>query len=250
MPKGALLTDDVKILIAKVYKKYSKKWTAPMVRNEVDLRLHNQKFTGWPSLSSVQKVLAIIRKKESEPSPLDETWCFYSLAEYPIAPEAIPLVISIYNKCYLESEGSYTGAWMPSIREMLWVGRLHKIIEIYHSKCIRRIQGWTEEEREKYRLRIGYPPQWYQQIKLEDVILNWAYRYSENEIVKEDLGWTHDPRNFDSFIMSNPFDDYDYRRNAYIERIAEYYGIDEDKLRDPNLSIGDIEQIAGEGGKK
>lgn len=246
MAKNPIITEDVKARVKKFYLRH-KKWKTKDIQKRVSQLLHRENPElpeGWPGISSVRKILAPIKNRT--PDPLDETWSFGSLAKYPIPPEAIPTVISIFEKC--DQDSGFFDEWMPSIREMLWVGRLHKIIEIYHSKCIRRIQGWKEEEREEHRRRGGYPPQWYEKIKLEDLILNWAYKYSENEVMIEQedefkpdgIGLPEDQH----YIMIDVFDDCDYRLWAFIETLADKYGIDEDKFpypdqfRDSNFSIG------------
>jgi hypothetical protein len=139
MPKGALLTDDVKILIAKVYKKYPK-WKAPMVRNEVDYLLHGKKLTGWPSLSSVQKILAILRKPR-EPSPLDKPWSSSSMAEHPIPPEALPVVLGlwVWTRENLDID--------LSIREAQWAARLYAVTKnmpVHFLSIISRAHAITE----------------------------------------------------------------------------------------------------------
>jgi hypothetical protein len=96
--KGALITDRVKILIAKVHREHPK-WKAPMVRNEVDYLLHDEKPTGWPSLSTVQKVLAEVRKNEGQPSPEDKPWHMGMLNEYPMSPEEVSAIFRVWKFC-------------------------------------------------------------------------------------------------------------------------------------------------------
>jgi hypothetical protein len=98
MAKGPLVTDAVEVLIAAVYQKHPK-WKAPVVRNEVDFHLHkdNPKLPpGWPSLSTVQKVLAKVRKPRS-PDPQEKPWSIATLGDYPIPPEALPKVLELWK---------------------------------------------------------------------------------------------------------------------------------------------------------
>jgi hypothetical protein len=123
MAKAPLVTDAVRALIARVHQKYPK-WKAPKVQKEVTYLLHkdNPKLPpGWPSLSTVQKVLALIRKNRLV-DPKDKPWSLSSLAEYPIPPEALPTVMSSYKKRLAEDD-------VLPIREALWTARLYKLID-------------------------------------------------------------------------------------------------------------------------
>lgn len=117
MAKGPLVTDSVETVIAFVYKKHSNKWKAPRVRKEVDLILNKGKTTGWPSLSSVQKVLAKVRKKANEPNEEDQPWSTATLGKFPIPPDALPAVLKVW-KFRIEKGDTFT------IREAKWAARL------------------------------------------------------------------------------------------------------------------------------
>jgi len=123
MAKGPLVTDAVEALIAAVYQKHPK-WKASEVRNEVDYRLHkdNPKLPpGWPSLSTVQKVLAKIRKKnELPPAPQAKPWSTATLGDYPIPPEALPRVLELWRFRLDRGE-------KLSIREAKWAARLSAV---------------------------------------------------------------------------------------------------------------------------
>lgn len=56
-------------------------------------------------------------------SPLDEQWSVACLAHYGIPPEALPAVLYIYEKRQREYKTDFT------IREVLWIARLHKTID-------------------------------------------------------------------------------------------------------------------------
>jgi len=53
----------------------------------------------WPSLSAVQKVLAIVRKKEKElpNDPQEKPWSTAMLEDYPISPEATASVLKVWK---------------------------------------------------------------------------------------------------------------------------------------------------------
>lgn len=134
MPKGPIVTPAVEALIASVYQKHPK-WKAPRVRNEVEsiLRKDNRNSPkGWPSLSTVQKTLATIRKNLANPSPEDEPWSISTLNDYPIPPEALPKVLEEYrlhqvakNEKPELDEALSRGAWKVfTIRQAKWVARL------------------------------------------------------------------------------------------------------------------------------
>lgn len=256
MAKNPIITDEAKLLIQQFHSRHPR-WKAKDIQIRVSQVLHSRNLQlppGWPGLSSVQKHLAKIKNRDSDPR--DKPWSFSYLAEYPIAPEAIPLVVSIYEKCLLEDA---SGDWLFSIREALWIGRLHKIIEMYkpkhilpdvrdavmheviHKRAVPTRPEGEEPTLEELALAWGIEGK---EIPLEDIILEWAYTYSQYEILSEDEGKPFDSGELDGYMMSNVYEFYGDRRDDYIEQMAEKYDVDEDKLRDPNLSIGDVGQIA------
>lgn len=136
--RGPQIKDTaVEVLIAEVHQKHPK-WKAPKVRNEVSLvlRKNNSKLpTSWPSLSAVQKVLAIVRRKIKEHPilPQDKPWSTAMLNKaspnnednYPIPPEALPMVLKVWKSRIEKGEGF-------TIREAKWTARfsfLEKDIE-------------------------------------------------------------------------------------------------------------------------
>lgn len=61
---------------------------------------------------------------DSEKScPLDQPWCVGCLAKYDIPPEALPIVMWVYEKHLGQKEQHF------SIREALWLARLYKLID-------------------------------------------------------------------------------------------------------------------------
>jgi hypothetical protein len=126
MAKGPIVTDAVEALIGAVYRKHPK-WKAPMVREEVSylLRKDNPELPpSWPSLSTVQKVLATVRRKANElpDDPEEKPWSMATLVDYPISPEAIPAVLKVW-KFRTEKGDTFT------IHEAKWASRLWGLLE-------------------------------------------------------------------------------------------------------------------------
>jgi len=133
MAKGPIVTPQVEAFIASIYEKHEK-WKAPEVHNEVSFLLHqrNPKLPpGWPSLSTVQKVLATVRKQKTL-RPEDRPWSMGTLNEYPIAPDTIPIVLDVWK--FREEQiyrFKFDGIEVPdhdrnhlTIRQAKWVNRL------------------------------------------------------------------------------------------------------------------------------
>jgi len=74
-----------------------------------------------PAEETLEKLISFARNHPV--SPLDEPWSLGSLAEHDIPPEALPVVMCIYEKRLRELEQHFT------IREALWIARLHKTID-------------------------------------------------------------------------------------------------------------------------
>ena len=90
-----------------------------------------------PGLSCVQKELAKIRlkdkriKKKTAAEPvtegLDSPWSLGALVKYPISPEALPVILRVWQKCLAEQE---EGFGLPfTIRDALWVERLSRLFD-------------------------------------------------------------------------------------------------------------------------
>jgi len=81
---------------------------------------------GAPGVSAVGKEVRKIRETDSARLPelkmLDSSWSLGSLAEYPIPPEALPMVMSFYKKRLAEDD-------VLTTREALWTARLYKLID-------------------------------------------------------------------------------------------------------------------------
>lgn len=152
MPKGPSVTLSVQVLIAIVYEEHPK-WKAPMVRNEVELILRDKNPElpkGWPSLSTVQKILATVRKREGEVPEEDELWHIGTIKKFPISPEALSYVIPFWlNRC--KQGRRFT------IREAQWVARLYallKDLDYEEADTVVINYAWNEEALE----RLGFPP--------------------------------------------------------------------------------------------
>lgn len=127
MAKGPIITSAVQALINSVYQKHPK-WKAPEVHNEVKYILHKDDSklpSGWPSLSTVQKVLAIVRKKmkEEPEDPLDEPWSTASMVKYPIPAESLPSILQIWVWAWENVNYEIT------IRDVQWAARLYTVIK-------------------------------------------------------------------------------------------------------------------------
>ena len=129
MARGRIITDSVKILIAKVYKEHPK-WKNAMIRNEVSHVLRQQDKSlpsSWPSKAIVDRILADIRKRETEnPTfPEDQHWILSSLEKYPLPYEALPIIAEVF-KSTRESKRNFL-----TIRQAKWLARLYLCGEKY-----------------------------------------------------------------------------------------------------------------------
>jgi len=134
MPRGLLITEAVEILIASVHERHPKQ-TAMQVQYEVSalLRRHNSGLSpDWPGLNSVQKIMAVLRRKskESRENPLDKPWSIGVSARHAIPPDAIPVILKVRA---LWEQADPVGQRpdpdsRPSIREAQWVSRLCHVI--------------------------------------------------------------------------------------------------------------------------
>jgi hypothetical protein len=71
-----------------------------------------------------ETMMKLISQARNHPiSELDEPWSVGCLAKYDVPPEALPVVMKIYEGRLREEEQHFT------IREALWIGRLYKVID-------------------------------------------------------------------------------------------------------------------------
>ena len=76
---------------------------------------------------SEETIIKLISQARNNPdSPIDETWSLGSILEYPIPADALPMVMSIYERRLMQGDGDE----YLTIREALWVARLYKLIEL------------------------------------------------------------------------------------------------------------------------
>jgi len=125
MAKGIVVTNEVKALIASVYKDHPT-WKAPRVHKEVGKVLRKEAKAqgkiiakGWPGLHIVQKELATVRKKAKTPPVNDEEqpWGIATLDDYPIAAPALPVVLKEYKRLFDEGRAL-------TVRQAKWLARL------------------------------------------------------------------------------------------------------------------------------
>ena len=160
MAKGTVLTKEVRALIAEVAREYHYRG-AKVIRDEVIRRLpdvFSYADPGWPGLSIVRKVLANIRqnldKRPPEAKGIDTPWSVGSLSQYPIPPEALPMVLRVYAQHKHTLSEKVWHQWrLPdikavggggldtkypesfTIREALWVSRLSKLFSVLQKLC-------------------------------------------------------------------------------------------------------------------
>jgi len=254
MPRGPVLTPEVERIIGDVYIKHPElRAKTQKFYEEVYRRVHEQvdwAEPNWPGLSVVKKRLSTLREKDRNRPPesteLDEIWSLCYLPKYPIPAEALPLVMSIWDKCLvdLRTGEPHFEFWHLTVREALWIGRLYKVLEFYYHK---QMAQWTDPknaERKAAATELGDLPENYRDIKFEDILLDWAYVIANSEEYSEIEGEPFYEGEFDVHMVANVFEYYGERRNAFIYNIAEWYGIDSCLLTDPGLSITDIERVA------
>tara|TARA_R100000049_G_C1930658_1_gene74648 strand:+ start:470 stop:1234 length:765 start_codon:yes stop_codon:yes gene_type:complete len=139
MPKGPLITDEVRRLITKIYVEHTD-WQAKEVQSELNHLLNSK----WPGLSAVQKALTKIRKKDDERSPeskeLDGPWSTASMVRYPIPPEALPSVLKAWACAREKYNHPFT------IREALWAARLYAVTkdDVSTLVVLSRLKSLTE----------------------------------------------------------------------------------------------------------
>lgn len=138
MARNYLITPEVENLIKEVYREHST-WKPKDVRMTVRsilrgwVREYPEKYpdlplklkTGWPGEDSVRNKMTKVKPHITNPAPIDKPWSLGCLAnkEYHIPPEALPKVMLICEKHFREFK------WHITIRQVLWMARLYKIID-------------------------------------------------------------------------------------------------------------------------
>jgi hypothetical protein len=124
--RSVLLSPETKALIARVYLQKPKQ-KAPEVCFKVWQITHKENPAlpkNWPSLSSIQKELARIRRGMNEPSPEDKPWTLDTLRDKPLPPEALPKVFQIWLYKQINSTSPPL-----TIREARWIAQLSSMTE-------------------------------------------------------------------------------------------------------------------------
>lgn len=145
MPKGPIITDAVKNLIARTYLDHHD-WTSKDIQGEVHAQLLKgdpQIPPGWPGLSTIQKVLASLRAVEANiyaaSEWLDGTWDVTTMAADEIPPEALPTVLK------MAMHFRQTLGRQMTIREARWAARLSSVRDL--RKLYDFILDFAQEEK-------------------------------------------------------------------------------------------------------
>ena len=253
MPRGTRLTAEVKRIIGEVYTRRPELRGKPRKFYEVVYSQVHKKIDwaepNWPGLSVVKKRLTILREKDRERSPesteLDEPWSLCYLLEYPIPAEALPMVMSMMEKCVNESGGGpHYESWCLSVREALWVARLYKVIEFYYHKQMAYWADPSNAELETELRRTGHLPKNYREIKFEDIVLDWAYAMASEEKYSELADESYEGEEIGTHMIGNIFEYDGERRRDFIDDMAEEYGIDDDTYRElQSMPIKDVHEF-------
>ncbi len=133
MPRGAKLTTDVEELIAKVCIEHPEWLAKPsQIQQEVIRQLPDSlKAWGgpnWPAKATIQdrlrkKIRPKLENKPPEVENLDSQWTVGCLANYDMPPDALQIVMRIYEKRLRQLKQDFT------IREAIWIARLSKCID-------------------------------------------------------------------------------------------------------------------------
>lgn len=126
MALGDKITTQIERLVAKIYLSH-KDWKAAEIQQEVARqvaehpKLYGDHYADWPGLSAVQRILAKIRKNDTEPKPMIDPWSIGTLNRYPLPAEAIPYILRV--KMWAKKNLNYT----LTIYQARWVSRLYAI---------------------------------------------------------------------------------------------------------------------------
>lgn len=134
MPKGPVIPDYVKRLIAQVWLEHQD-WVGKEVMTEVHGRLRkNNPYVkaNWPKVGSVQNVMRDIRIRYENRPPelrgLDDPWHVISLAKYDLPGDALPSVLRLW--LYRLQKIPDTEKQRPlTVREAQWTARLYRVIQ-------------------------------------------------------------------------------------------------------------------------
>lgn len=136
MPKGPEITDEIRMLAARLHKDHPK-WTNSEIRNWVASTMREKDPSlpkGWPSKYSIDRIMPDIRERARlrrlNPDPLDRPWTIHSMSriEFHIPPEALPSVLKAWA-FYQDGGRDLT------IREAQWAARLYAAIKDAENLC-------------------------------------------------------------------------------------------------------------------
>jgi hypothetical protein len=167
-----------------------------------------EKRANPPAIGTLEKRISFY---SSPKQPFDELWSLASLAEHPLPAEAMPVVLAAYRKTLATLGGSDE----LTVREAEWIARLYKVIDD------------------------------------PDLVRDWAWLYALAEWSAKVTGQPFITEEFDVELLTNPQYARDEHRNFEREiaiwEIAEKYDADAMKLKDLNLPIAEIEEVARSG---
>lgn len=130
MAKGPEITNDIKMLTARLHHEHPK-WTNAEIRNWIVVAVHKSEPSlakNWPSKFAIDRIMPGIRDKERrskvEPNPIDQPWTIQSMgiSKYRVPAEALPSVMQVWYLAKQERRHF-------SIRDAQWVGRLYAAIK-------------------------------------------------------------------------------------------------------------------------
>lgn len=253
MSHGLWLQDDVKGLIKEIFLA-NRHISAPKAREELLKRMKAKGLdytygSDYPRISTVANQLRKLRDQDAARTDgskaLDEPWSFGSLAQHPIPPEAMSVLVSIYWRSLGEDDHI-------TIREALWIARLCEVVRFGYQ---RQMAMFADPDSKNTRLAIRYGtiPENYRDIKFEDVLLDWGYVYAQHELWSELDEEEFDSNELDGYIAGHTFEYYGERRRDAIYGFADEHGTDERTLWSLNslgLGLGQIGHFAAKIGNE
>lgn len=123
--RRTILTPSIKVLIERRLRMERRKppeEQAPirLLAYEIRKELKDSKIRNVPEQSTLEKY---IRFSKSKPNPLDEPWEVFTLKDYPIPPEALPIVLDMWVWTLHNLDMQLT------IREAQWIARLSGVYD-------------------------------------------------------------------------------------------------------------------------
>lgn len=170
-----------------------------MPRSDLADQLSEQYGDKSPRLDSMKKLISHARNHKR--SELDKPWTILSLKDYPVLPEAIPVLLQIQNSESITNiftiedmatKKKTTANWVLSIREARWASQLYPTIRVY-------TEGKSQSD-------------------AASMLYKWAGAYAHREIMSEIMGGKDidtsylDRRLFTSHGEGKPFETEDDKR--------------------------------------